>query len=150
MNIFAFRPFKGKFNLGNSDDIPENQDGTLIGSIKEIKSALTDFSFRVSGGKAQYSVDGGTTWNNLGGGGMRCVKYGTVTGIQQTVSVSGLGFSSANDYVVILDGSGAYNQAIAGMPVISSKSATSFKVENSINPTAVPVTCSYQILTNLT
>ena len=24
MNIFGFRPFKGKFNLGNSDDIPEN------------------------------------------------------------------------------------------------------------------------------
>ena len=42
MNIFAFRPFKGKFNLGNSDDIPENQDGTLIGSVKEIKSALTE------------------------------------------------------------------------------------------------------------
>lgn len=41
MNIFGFRPFKGKFNLGNSDDIPENQDGTLIGSIKQIKSALT-------------------------------------------------------------------------------------------------------------
>ena len=40
MNIFGFRPFKGKFNLGNSDDIPENQDGTLIGSIKQIKSAL--------------------------------------------------------------------------------------------------------------
>ena len=42
MNIFGFRPFKGKFNLGNSDDIPENQDGTLIGSIKQIKSALAD------------------------------------------------------------------------------------------------------------
>ena len=42
MNIFGFRPFKGKFNLGNSDDIPENQDGTLIGSIKQINTALTD------------------------------------------------------------------------------------------------------------
>ena len=40
MNIFGFRPFKGKFNLGNSDDIPENQDGTLIGSIKQINTAL--------------------------------------------------------------------------------------------------------------
>lgn len=41
MNIFGFRPFKGKFNLGNSDDIPENQDGTLIGSIKQINTALS-------------------------------------------------------------------------------------------------------------
>ena len=40
MNIFGFRPFKGKFNLGNSDDIPENQDGTLIGSIKQINASL--------------------------------------------------------------------------------------------------------------
>ena len=42
MNIFGFRPFKGKFNLGNSDDIPENQDGTLIGSIKQINASLTN------------------------------------------------------------------------------------------------------------
>ena len=42
MNIFAFRPFKGKFNLGDSADIPENEDGTLIGAVKEVKSALTE------------------------------------------------------------------------------------------------------------
>ena len=41
MNIFGFRPFKGRFNLGNSDDIPTNTDGTLIGAVKEIKSDLT-------------------------------------------------------------------------------------------------------------
>ena len=49
MNIFGFRPFKGKFNLGNSDDIPENQDGTLIGSIKQIKSDLTDLEIYTIG-----------------------------------------------------------------------------------------------------
>lgn len=41
MNIFGFRPFKGKFNLGNSDDIPTNNDGTLIGAIKQINTHLT-------------------------------------------------------------------------------------------------------------
>lgn len=41
MNIFGFRPFKGKFNLGDSDDIPTNEDGTLIGSVKQIKSDLS-------------------------------------------------------------------------------------------------------------
>lgn len=34
MNIFGFRPFKGRFNLGDSDDIPTNDDGTLIGALK--------------------------------------------------------------------------------------------------------------------
>ena len=42
MNIFGFRPFKGKFNLGNSDDIPTNNDGTLIGAIKQINTHLPD------------------------------------------------------------------------------------------------------------
>ena len=41
MNIFGFRPFKGRFNLGNSDDIPTNEDGTLIGAIKQINTHLT-------------------------------------------------------------------------------------------------------------
>ena len=41
MNIFGFRPFKGRFNLGNSDDIPTNQDGTLIGAVKRINSDLS-------------------------------------------------------------------------------------------------------------
>ena len=70
MNIFAFRPFKGKFNLGDSADIPENEDGTLIGAVKEVKSALSDFKFRDNNGVAEYSIDGGTTWNKIGGGGM--------------------------------------------------------------------------------
>ena len=68
MNIFAFRPFKGKFNLGDSADIPENEDGTLIGAVKEVKASLTDFSFRDNNGVAEYSMDGGTTWNKIGGG----------------------------------------------------------------------------------
>ena len=62
MNIFGFRPFKGKFNLGNSDDIPTNQDGTLIGSIKQINNDLSVFSFRNNDGQAQYSMDNGETW----------------------------------------------------------------------------------------
>lgn len=41
MNIFGFRPFKGRFNLGNSDDIPTNTDGTLIGAVKQINSDLS-------------------------------------------------------------------------------------------------------------
>ena len=45
-------------------------DGTGSGAISVLNTALANFSFRVSGGKAQYSVDGGTTWNDLGGGSM--------------------------------------------------------------------------------
>lgn len=62
MNIFGFRPFKGRFNLGNADDIPNNQDGTLIGSIKQINNDLSVFSFRDNEGQAQYSMDNGETW----------------------------------------------------------------------------------------
>ena len=81
MNIFGFRPFKGKFNLGNSDDIPENQDGTLIGSIKQINTALTDkadlsaitannnvYQASYSSGKYGFTING--TFYEIGGGGM--------------------------------------------------------------------------------
>lgn len=62
MNIFGFRPFKGKFNLGDADDIPTNEDGTLIGSVKQINNDLSVFSFRDNEGQAQYSMDNGATW----------------------------------------------------------------------------------------
>lgn len=63
MNIFGFRPFKGKFNLGNADDIPENNDGTLIGSVKEIKSALTNVANRTNANKLSSSSARSLTLN---------------------------------------------------------------------------------------
>ena len=64
MNIFGFRPFKGRFNLGNSDDIPTNTDGTLIGAVKKINSNLTasnsqKFRFGYQGGEYGYITESG-------------------------------------------------------------------------------------------
>ena len=75
MNAFAHKDDKSKINLGDESDLTGIGDGTAFGAIKEIKSDLTDFSFRVSGGKPQYSIDGGTTWNDLGGGEMPILDY---------------------------------------------------------------------------
>lgn len=62
MNIFGFRPFKGRFNLGNSDDIPTNDDGTLIGAIKQINTHLTANSNELvadyQDGKYGFTIDG--------------------------------------------------------------------------------------------
>ena len=65
MNIFGFRPFKGKFNLGNSDDIPENQDGTLIGSIKQIKSALDDKADKNPTADISVTANGVDNWTAI-------------------------------------------------------------------------------------
>lgn len=46
-----------------------------LGNISELKASLTDFSFRVNNGVAEYSVNGGITWNKLGGGGYMDAKY---------------------------------------------------------------------------
>ena len=79
MNIFGFRPFKGKFNLGNSDDIPENQDGTLIGSIKQINTALTansqHYQASYSSGKYGFTING--IFYEIGGGSMPNLNYTT-------------------------------------------------------------------------
>ena len=47
--------------------------------LDQINDDLGDLSFRIHNGVAQFSIDGGTTWFNLGGINMKCVKFGTVT-----------------------------------------------------------------------
>lgn len=41
----------------------------------QLKASLTDFSFRVNNGVPEYSIDGGTTWNPLGGRSMPALNY---------------------------------------------------------------------------
>lgn len=65
MNIFAFRPFKGKFNLGDSADIPENEDGTLIGAVKEVKASLTDKNVTYYNGKLYVLNADGTRGDEI-------------------------------------------------------------------------------------
>lgn len=101
MNIFGFRPFKGKFNLGNSDDIPENQDGTLIGSIKQIKSDLTKkYSFNTAvnilsadsvANAYEAPSDGIVFVRNTGPEAGNTYIYGVVgnTGVTLAVSIGG-------------------------------------------------------------
>ena len=56
MNIFGFRPFKGRFNLGNSEDIPTNTDGTLIGAVKKINNNLSAKIGTESGSVGSYTT----------------------------------------------------------------------------------------------
>ena len=66
MNIFAFRQYKGKFNLGNSDDIPPNSAGTLIGAMNEIglninfENKLETITFENDGSILETLADGST------------------------------------------------------------------------------------------
>lgn len=68
MSVFAHKNDKSKFDLGNEADLTGIGDGTPFGAIKEINSDLSVFSFRVDNNVPQFSIDGGTTWINLGGG----------------------------------------------------------------------------------
>lgn len=45
------------------------------GQIYQINNDLNDFSFRLNNGKPEYSTDGGTTWNKLGGGSIPTLDY---------------------------------------------------------------------------
>ena len=77
MNIFGFRPFKGKFNLGNSDDIPENQDGTLIGSIKQINTALSDLPHNFGTSVSLLTYTFSNPYEAPSDGYIICVSYST-------------------------------------------------------------------------
>lgn len=61
MNIFGFRPFKGRFNLGNSDDIPTNTDGTLIGAVKQINTTKMSGNVEVIATNDTPATDIGTS-----------------------------------------------------------------------------------------
>ena len=41
-----------------------------ISNIGELKASLSIFKFRDNNGVAEFSIDGGTTWNKMGGNGM--------------------------------------------------------------------------------
>ena len=145
MTIFGFRPFKGRFNLGNSDDIPTNNDGTLIGAIKQINTHLTAnnnaFIGDYQSGKYGFLIDNVFYPIGGGGSGLKCVKYGTFASQGTTsISISDLGFSNPNDYVVLLNGGGA-----GGNTYVSAKSATAFSVTGASN-SSYQITGSYQIL----
>lgn len=97
MNIFGFRPFKGRFNLGNSDDIPTNTYGTLIGAVKQVDENLSVFSFRNNNGTAQYSMDDGATWKNFSSGAVLVGTYSANT----SIDVSAYGATSADQFMLV-------------------------------------------------
>lgn len=121
-----------------------------LGNITEIKASLTDFSFRVSGGVPQFSTDGGTTWTNLGGGSMKCVKFGTVdtfTSGEAVVDISDLGFSNADEYFIIANGFGNYNSGAVTSPIsVKNKTATSFTLYTGHTAWTNGCFASYQVI----
>ena len=58
-----------------------------LSNVNELKSALTDYKFRVSGGKNQYSPDGGTTWIDLDSG-MPSLDFANAVDIPTTANSS--------------------------------------------------------------
>lgn len=48
-----------------------------IGNISEINADLSDFKFRNNNGVPELSMDNGTTWTKMGGGGMPELNYTT-------------------------------------------------------------------------
>lgn len=111
MNIFGFRPFKGKFSLGNSDDIPTNDDGTLIGAIKQINTHLTAsndapfrFDYDPDTDNYGYIVDegGADTFHPFSSGGVK--KIGSVTTANTQIDVSsnpGHSTFTVNNFLVV-------------------------------------------------
>lgn len=92
-------------------------------------------------------MDNGTTWNDLGGFKMECVKYGTVNVISagSSVSIAGLGISSTNQYFVIINGDGiTINSSQLSGVYISDKTSSSFTLK-CYNLAASP-TVSYQVI----
>lgn len=82
---------EGTFRGGDSEVYVSvarvEQDGVNLGTItallpeletiSELNNDLGQMSFRINNGVAQYSIDGGTTWINMGGGNMPRLNFTT-------------------------------------------------------------------------
>ena len=118
-----------------------------LSNINEINSDLSVFSFRVNSGVPEFSIDGGITWNNLGGGSGRVVKYGTGTG---TTTIQLGETIEPEKYYVILDTGSFFTNSNPGQTCeswgdgcyISAKTSTSFTV--TFNRHSAPF--SYQVI----
>lgn len=88
--------------------------------------------------------------SQIGGGGMKCVKYGTIsstTASDATVDITDLGFTEPNDYTILLNGYLSFSGGTSGSnPAIVSKTATSFTVGFVDGTTPTGIKVSYQIL----
>lgn len=135
MNIFGFRPFKGRFNLGNSDDIPTNTDGTLIGAVKQINADLTannkKYQADYQNGKYGFTIN--NEFYQIGGNTMKSKalgKFTLSTNVDTTVTLADYGVSvnSADDYYLIINSSAPINNI--------SKTATSFSMRRDSSSTA--------------
>ena len=118
-----------------------------VESITQLNADLSGFSFRVNGGVPEFSVDGGITWNNLGGGSGRVVKYGTGSGTS-TISL-GETIDPSKYYVILNTGSfftnsnpGQTCESWGDGAYISAKTSTSFTV--TFNRYSAPF--SYQVI----
>lgn len=104
---------------------------------------------RMNGGVVQY-YDGSAWVNAQIGGSMKCAKFGTlqVTATGVSVDISDLDLSSAEDYFVILDGTGmSHGSSFNGTIWLDSKTATSFTVKAGNTVPSANNLVSYQVIT---
>lgn len=164
MNIFGFRPFKGKFNLGNSDDIPTNPDGTLIGALKRkigtesgtvgeyTTKTIEKISYDDTHKKLILKVNGADTPVPFSSGAKLVGTYAANT----TVDVSAYGATNINQFLLVpyqtASGSG-WNSAYSDASTINNNLSVTFTIGslslsgNTLSIT-LPVASSYSLNSN--
>lgn len=125
---------------------------TIVGGINELFGRLrannNNFTAAYSGGKYGFTIDG--TFYEIGGGGMKCAKFGTVlpTTTGATVDISDLNLTSPEDYMVVCDGTGYSQGSTQNSTVfIESKTATSFTIKSHFAAPSTDNLVSYQVIT---
>lgn len=69
-----------------------------ITDITQINESLGNMLFRIQGGKAQYSIDEGVTWENFSSGAVFIGTYSANT----SIDVSAYGASSASQFLAVM------------------------------------------------
>lgn len=147
--ISLYRVEQDDLTIGTITLLLPQLSGSFQSQITELNNDLTansnKFEATYQNGKYGFTID--NTFYEIGGGSMKCVKFGHVTfiTIDHTVDISDLGFTDANDYTVILNGFAQFGTSGSFPIVITAKTATSFTVHGNTAGGEI----SYQILAQI-
>lgn len=138
----------GTFDAGDWDIaiLTDELSGSTPGSVAAANVSFDDAVAQLGASNVQAALVAlKTLVDNIGGGIMKCAKFGELTpessATTLTVNIADLNLSSEEDYMVIITATSANNGVVNGKVV--NKTASSFGVYF----TNSNVSCSYQVIT---
>lgn len=126
--VSLYRVEQNDLTLGTITLLLPQLSGSFQSQITELNNDLSDFKFRNNNGVPEFSMDNGTTWQKIGGGGMRFVDVANKTNLMGLSGVNTLAKDSLL-YVNVLSNRPG-NIKVDGVSIFSATNVTTAAMVN--------------------